>query len=428
MQAFLMELAMGYKLACRLKSTRDLGATLLLLVLAAGESRATESLAPDHQSMLSAWDAFCEDLKLAGREIVKLSGDHPVNVAEGFQYLAMLTGIAIERMQYYEIPSHPIVSRSLDGYKKLGLDSSDVVYRMVRFEPGGHYRIRGTRGDSSNLDFQINAGRSALININAQQIKRDDNQAFELYLGGEPRDENWVALPKTADNMYIREVFLDWDKETPTRLWIERLDETRAPPPATIGSVTERLSSSGEFVKQNIPYWENYVRRARDNNLNRFARPRGATAEGGSADNLYSGGYFDVSPEEALIIETEGADASYFSIQLGNRWFQSLDYQFRQTSLNNKQAVQDVDGRYRFVVAHTDPGIANWLDTAGHTDGVMYFRWTQAKRSPGTPTVTKVLLEEVVQQLPATTAKVSAGERQQTIRMRYEAVARRFGL
>lgn len=36
----------------------------------------------------------------------------------------------------------------------------------------------------------------------------------------------------------------------------------------------------------------------------------------------------------------------------------------------------------RLVVAHRDPGMPNWLETAGHTSGTMCFRWIKAKDHP----------------------------------------------
>jgi len=33
-------------------------------------------------------------------------------------------------------------------------------------------------------------------------------------------------------------------------------------------------------------------------------------------------------------------------------------------------------------VAHEDPGLPNWLDTAGHTSGTMSFRWIRAEEHP----------------------------------------------
>ena len=40
------------------------------------------------------------------------------------------------------------------------------------------------------------------------------------------------------------------------------------------------------------------------------------------------------------------------------------------------------DGRVRVVVAHEDPGLPNWLETAGHDRGTMCWRWIHAQSHP----------------------------------------------
>jgi hypothetical protein len=80
------------------------------------------------------------------------------------------------------------------------------------------------------------------------------------------------------------------------------------------------------------------------------------------------------------------------------------------------------------VVADTDPGVPNWLDTAGHLGGFLTLRWTYSSAPPELPkaTVTKVPLASVRQHLPATTRTVSPEERRQQIRVRQEHVQRRY--
>ena len=35
----------------------------------------------------------------------------------------------------------------------------------------------------------------------------------------------------------------------------------------------------------------------------------------------------------------------------------------------------DAEGRFRFIVAHENPGVPNWIDTEGHTMGTLYWRF-----------------------------------------------------
>ena len=118
----------------------------------------------------------------------------------------------------------------------------------------------------------------------------------------------------------------------------------------------------------------------------------------------------------------------FWNVQLGNNWFQSLDYRYRQTSLNSAQARVDSDGKYRVVISPVDPGVPNWLDTAGRREGVMYYRWNMAERVPGAPVVKRVELAQLRSLLPADTPEVTPAVRAELLRRRAEDVARRFAL
>ena len=69
-------------------------------------------------------------------------------------------------------------------------------------------------------------------------------------------------------------------------------------------------------------------------------------------------------------------------MSLGNHWWETIDYANHQSSLNGFQAVIDDDGFFRAVVAGRDPGVTNWLDTAGHRQGPMIFRWLRRRPMP----------------------------------------------
>ena len=76
-----------------------------------------------------------------------------------------------------------------------------------------------------------------------------------------------------------------------------------------------------------------------------------------------------------MIIEVEATDARFHDIQPGNIWKESLDYGSRLVSLNGHQAHLDADNKWRYVLAHSDPGVANWLDITGHEKGTVFMRF-----------------------------------------------------
>jgi hypothetical protein len=147
---------------------------------------------------------------------------------------------------------------------------------------------------------------------------------------------------------------------------------------------------------------------------------------GGSANIAYGFGHFDLKPDQALIVETERPEARYWSIQwytLG--WFEEPDLRHRQTSLNHRQTRIDADGRARFVIAASDPGVPNWLDTAGRRRGHFIYRWVWAKNRP-VPQARVVPLAELREHLPADTPQVGPEERRAQLARRQLQVQRRF--
>ena len=95
----------------------------------------------------------------------------------------------------------------------------------------------------------------------------------------------------------------------------------------------------------------------------------------------------------------------------------SIDYSFHQSSLNNFTAVPDRDGVVRFVLTRNDPGVANWIDTAGYEHGYVLGRYYGCKTTP-VPTVKKIQVADLRKSLPAGVKFVTAEQREQSLRAR----------
>jgi hypothetical protein len=134
---------------------------------------------------------------------------------------------------------------------------------------------------------------------------------------------------------------------------------------------------------------------------------------------------FDLADDEALIIESPvPARCQYRSLILTNDIFETIDWYNNHSSLNDAQALPDSDGKLRIVVSPKDPGIRNWLDTAGHPRGVIQGRWTECDSQP-MPEVRKLKLANVRGALPADVVTVTPEERQDIIRERRRAYLER---
>jgi len=60
----------------------------------------------------------------------------------------------------------------------------------------------------------------------------------------------------------------------------------------------------------------------------------------------------------------------------------------------NDQQIETEDGRYRIVVSHRKPPGVNWLDTAGHREGLLAIRY-QLARDSQKPTLTLVKFSQL---------------------------------
>jgi hypothetical protein len=112
-------------------------------------------------------------------------------------------------------------------------------------------------------------------------------------------------------------------------------------------------------------------------------------AAGGDANIHYLQSYWRLGADEALVIDAKIIpECSAWNFQLSNFWMESLDYRYHRISINKHTAQARPDGSVRIVVAHRNPGPQhpNWLETCGHQEGGMLFRWIEAEEHPGVDT------------------------------------------
>jgi hypothetical protein len=146
----------------------------------------------------------------------------------------------------------------------------------------------------------------------------------------------------------------------------------------------------------------------------------------GLTGQFYYEGAYELADDEALITEVKvPAHFRYWSIILTNDLYETTDWYNNQSSLNDAQGVVDSDGVFRTVISARDPGVHNWLDTAGYASGAIQGRWFEASEKP-MPTIKKVKLAEVKDHLPADTKIVTREERALALRNRRLAVQMRI--
>lgn len=262
-------------------------------------------------------------------------------------------------------------------------------------------------------------------------------------------DDPHASLDRYACYVSGRQLFCDWEREDPIPFTITCQQSSGTHPPAyTPEHAAAQMRRFGSLVRGQMQFWnefytvllETYGKQddedgARFMPRNAFNQPNAASGAtgGGQSTNIYAGGVFELEPEEALVIESHREiEPQYSGFSLSNLWGESLDFANHQSSLNGFQAEADQDepGTTRYVVAHRDPGVPNWLDTTGHREGFLSPRWSYAQQPPQElwPTISakKVGFDEIRDHLPAGVRTVSPQERAARIRARQLHVQRRY--
>jgi len=381
-----------------------------------------------------AWADFCRSLEAAGEHLREFPiPDSPELRAEGFRYLLGLLSSGVNQALWLADPDQPRFWRNPDSFAKWGAENADNQYLWARVRPGASYKIRGQR--STAFDFLIEAKEGFMqlgddgvyACLKAHELEIASDGSFEILLTQErPAGHrgNWLSLHPNARYIQIRQYFADWERESPARFEIQQLgNEGRPPTPLTPARMAEMLDDAGEWVDVTARFWTQWIDQMREAHDPTKLKPA-IHFVGGADDIFYGNDMYRLGPDEALVIESVPPDARYWQIQLCDIWFRTLDYATRQTSLNHEQARLDEDGRFRCVIAHRDPGIANWLDTAGYEEGMIQYRWIWSRSNPH-PTLRRVRFDEIAGTLPADTPRVTPDERRREIAARQAHVARR---
>ncbi|MFO0690410.1 MAG: hypothetical protein U0900_17040 [Myxococcota bacterium] len=408
---------------------------------AAGAANVAEPVRDDEDRRLEAAHARLVRAVAEAGEIVKRHPFYrdPVNRASGFAFLSSMLIASLEG-EVVGDPDFPLF-RILDFRIREGGDNPDQRYAFTRIRGDATYRIWGRKGGQRGLELQVYAGEPwrkgggrSVSTLAFEAIEFDADGRFEVFLSPQKRGKNWLANAPDATDVIVRQVFSDWEKDAPGEVHIDRVGwEGRIKPVATRAEMAERLERAADELTRSVATWPDFVlhgyMEARP--ANTLSLPADPTAVGGVTGRYMSTGHFALAPDEALIVTIWPIDARYQGFQLTDPWFSSLEYANRQTSLSADQAHRSRDGAYRFVVSPSDPGVQNWLDTAGLPKGAMLIRFDGSRLASfpkeKAPAVEKVKLGEVRAKLPEDTPAFSSTQRAEAIAARRRHVQIRFG-
>ncbi|MFT4048115.1 MAG: hypothetical protein QM661_15675 [Solimonas sp.] len=419
---------------------------LLLLLcpegsLMSNEARAAEPAPP--VPAIESWNAMVNHLQtLPDRMLAKL----PQEMRENSQLQQEIARYALGSLAYAVLDAlgsdgdHPAFLPASGPVLNIGQPNADTVYRVARITPGGSYRLRGKRGSlriASIGQVPPSPGEPGyppakpFTNRGYQDLnalKTDATGHFDVLLSPkrpEGYDGEWWPLNPDANKLLLRLVSADWAHEEFPTISIERIDHAVIRPRPDAAELMRRLQQISTTTDFMALMFVDHVEKLRQQGYVNQLKSFDISKSGGLDGQFYYEGVYELTDDEALLIETKvPAHCGYRSLILTNEVYETTDWYDNHSSLNDAQASPDADGVLRIVVSARDPGVPNWLDTAGYPRGIVQGRWTYCDSAP-VPEVRKVAVSEVRKLLPAETLVVTPAQREAIIRERRAAVQQR---
>jgi hypothetical protein len=382
------------------------------------------------------WTRQVEDLdtEIVARLPERLRNDPQVKEEAGRLLLEAVTSESISAIG--ADPNHPVFLPAINFYLNVGQPNADTTYRSAAIDGTGSYRIRGEIGSLRILRVglfgPIPNGPSLNLPIptyyDFKALHLDAGGHFDVLLSPERPagyTADWWQLKPNTTQLLLRQVAFDWTTERDPRISIERVDRPVERPRPSAADLQKRLDGLGDAISRMALLLIDHVEQLRQQGYINKLKVFDVSHMGGLVGQFYYEGAYDLKPDEALLVETKvPKGCTYWSIILTNDLYETTDWYDNESSLNGSQARGDSDGVVRYVVSGKDPGVPNWLDTAGYNSGAIQGRWTECPANP-IPSVQKVALADVRKYLPAATPAVSVAERDQLVRERRSQLQRR---
>lgn len=382
----------------------------------------SDYLSDNKNSMsVAAWHQFLDSLKDAGDNIInELGAVNARDRAEGFRYLTRLVSVGLDLHLEHADAAHPTFTRMITDTRKFIGDNPDAEYDYASLSGDRQYRIWGTRGVSTYLAFCIygkNAMGGATVdaNISDKEMEFASDGSFELILSRKNTENhaNWLPLNDNTTSILVRQYFTG-DRGERGTYQIEALTPADLPEHFSEALLQQRLARVGDFVKDtsamsagvsvfaalnsissdHLAAGESHTAaKVIDGKLQDDGRPtpqelaakvdpRVIASHMPTPDIKYHGAWWSLKPGEAVIIEGEPLEALYWSVQIFNRWMESPDYRYFKVDINSDEVEYEANGSFQVVLCPEDPGVKNWISTAGLNEGHICFRALKSEDVP----------------------------------------------
>jgi hypothetical protein len=322
-----------------------------------------------------------------------------LTVLEGYKWIFTILAVGLEAHVWAD-KDRPRFVDIVGPSRKWGGDNADAYYQYAPIDPRRTYRVRGRIGDAVYFSLTVYGGpddgrysERIVGAVNDRDVPIAPDGTFEIVLSPEPHDGPSIRLEPDAVCAITRDYLVDPVHGRRLEWRIEADD-----PPATRRDSDEDLARRFTVAltwlrdqAQIVP-----IPLGEPNTVDEPYPVPQRTFGWAAGDAAYAMGSFQLADDQALVIEGRSPACAFWNVCLWNQLLHTYDYAYERVTLNGGQIVPEPDGSWRVVVAACDPGHSNWLSTAGHPQGRIWFRWFLPEETPERPRTRVVGLDDVV--------------------------------
>jgi hypothetical protein len=349
--------------------------------------------------------AFHELMEVVkGAEQLFMEGPRAVtdeaSVAEGYRWITQILQVALECYLWGD-SSRPSMVPIVGPTMKWGGDNADAYYYYSAIDPRRTYRVRGRKGDAAYVSISVYGGpddgrwsNRVVSLINDREMHVEPDGSFELVISAKEHPGNWLKLEDDAVALITRD-YLDDPVKGRQCSWEIETEEAAPPPRSSDADTARRLCCAANFLRDLFNIFPLAYDETKLNQVEEpFSQPL-VSYGWVAADAAYAMGAYDLAEDEALLLEGRSPRCAFWNVCLWNPYLQTYDYRYEQVTLNGGQTTYEADGSWRLVISDRNPGLPNWLSTAGHRRGRIWFRWFLAESPPERPRARLVKLSEL---------------------------------
>ncbi|NRI67034.1 DUF1214 domain-containing protein [Rhodococcus sp. MS16] len=333
--------------------------------------------------------------------------DNAIDAAEGNRLFLRYLTIGIEQFIEYTDPAYPdFQQKTRAGVRKFSGDSPAQLYDSSPVSSKYQYIVTGSMAETELIELTVYSGdlsganktpRRLIDAITEAEIDTTTDGSFTLTVAAGHEGRNGVKLDTDASVLSVRRYLRDPRVDRPRPLSIRRIGGPVNPPPLTADALATGLERAAQFAWFNTRTWAQWVGTTKTEKFNALSPMHDSGDIFTPAGHKYLNGYWAVPEGYALRISFTPPTGAYWSFVPMNYWMESLEWRFgNRVFATSFDTEPDETGRIELVLAHDDPKFpgATWLETLGHSEGTMAFRFARCHNELPETTIELICLDK----------------------------------